>query len=141
MSRPTATLAPPEARSEQNSARLLAGIEAARRHLLSLQAEDGHWRGELEGDTILGSEYVLVMYFLGRGSEAKVRKAGNQLRNKQLPEGGWSSYPGGPPDASATTKAYFVLKLLGDDASAPHMARARSTILGMGGLDACNSFT
>ncbi len=29
---------------------------AARDYLLSIQREDGHWCGELEGDTILGSE-------------------------------------------------------------------------------------
>jgi squalene-hopene/tetraprenyl-beta-curcumene cyclase len=141
LSSPTATLAPPEARSAPSADLLLSSIQAAQRHLLSLQAEDGHWRGELEGDTILESEYVLVMHFLGRAAEPKVRKAGNRLRLKQLQDGGWSCYPGGPPDVSASTKAYFVLKLLGDDPSLPHMVRARDTILRMGGLDACNSFT
>ena len=35
----------------------------------------------------------------------------------------------------------FVLKLVGDDPDAPHMARARQAIRNLGGLDACNSFT
>ena len=30
-------------------------------------------------------------------------------------------YPGGPPEVSCSVKAYFVLKLVGDDPQAPHM--------------------
>ncbi len=126
---------------ETSGARLERGIRAAQDHLLTLQFEDGHWCGELEGDTILESEYALCMYYVGRGDEPKVHKAANYIRNKQLPEGGWSIYPGGPADVSASTKAYFVLKLLGDTPDAPHMKRARRAILAAGGLEACNSFT
>jgi squalene-hopene/tetraprenyl-beta-curcumene cyclase len=57
---------------------------ATRDYLLSIQKDDGHWCGELEGDSILESEYVMAMAFLGRASEAKVQKAGNYLRRKQL---------------------------------------------------------
>jgi squalene-hopene/tetraprenyl-beta-curcumene cyclase len=128
-------------RSETRPTRLRSSIEAAQRFLLSIQSEDGHWRGELEGDTVLESEYVLAMHFLGRLGEAKVAKAGNYLRLRQLPSGGWANYPGGPADVSSSTKAYFVLKLLGDDPAAPHMQLARRQILDMGGIQACNSFT
>ncbi len=116
-------------------------LEAARRYLLSLQQADGHWCGELEGDSILESEYVLTMHFLGRTSEPRVRKAAEYIRRLVLPEGGWASYRGGPPDASASVKAYFVLKLLGDDPEAPHMASSRRVIRALGGIRACNSFT
>jgi squalene-hopene/tetraprenyl-beta-curcumene cyclase len=121
--------------------RLREAIRSAQQWLLARQAPDGHWIGELEGCTVLESEYALAMHFLGRGGSGKVRKAGNYLRLKQLPEGGWPNYPSGPPDVSVSAKAYFVLKLLGDDPSAPHMRRGREAILGLGGLDACNSFT
>src|SRR5262249_10519525 len=120
---------------------LTDAMAAARRYLLSIQHADGHWCGELEGDTILESEYALTFWFLGRGNDRKVAKAGEYLRRKQLPEGGWSIYPGGPAEVSASVKAYFVLKLLGDDPAAPHMAKARAVILRLGGIDACNSFT
>jgi squalene-hopene/tetraprenyl-beta-curcumene cyclase len=115
--------------------------EAASRYLLSIQREDGHWCGELEGDTILESEYLLTMHFLGRTGEARVRKAAEYLRRQQLPAGGWAVYQGGPAEVSASTKAYFALKLAGDDAGAPHMERARQIIQELGGLEACNSFT
>ena len=117
------------------------GIEGAQRHLLSLQCDDGHWCGELEGDTILESEYILTMHYLGRTSDPRVRKAGAYIRAQQSSEGAWSLFPGGPPDISASVKAYFVLKLLGHDPDAPHMRRARRVILDLGGIEACNSFT
>ena len=117
-------------------------LAAAREYLLSIQHEDGHWCGELEGDTILESEYALVHVFLGRPLDhPKLRKIAAYLRGKQLSSGGWAIYPDGPPDVSSSVKAYFVLKLAGDDPASPHMARAREVILGLGGIEACNSFT
>jgi len=141
MTHRSTALVPEAASAPLSASRLRACVFAAQRYLLSIQSEDGHWRGELEGDTILESEYVLAMHFLGRAKEAKVAKAGEYLRKKQLPTGGWATYPGGPADVSASAKAYFALKLLGDDAQAPAMKLARGRILQMGGLQACNSFT
>jgi squalene-hopene/tetraprenyl-beta-curcumene cyclase len=115
-------------------------ITGARDYLFSLQREDGHWCGELEGDTILESEFILTLHFLGRAGE-KTRKAAAYLREKQLDGGGWAIYPGGPPEVSASVKAYFALKLEGERADSPEMERARRAILELGGVDACNSFT
>ncbi len=127
--------------SKARTAGAAEAIRAARRYLQSLQNDDGHWCAELEGDTILESEYLLTLHFLGRTGEDRARKAAEYLRRAQLAEGGWPNYPGGPAEVSTSVKAYFVLKLMGDDASSPHMARARDTILSLGGIEACNSFT
>jgi squalene-hopene/tetraprenyl-beta-curcumene cyclase len=116
-------------------------IEAARGRLFSIQHEDGHWCGELEGDTILESEYLLLLYYLGRANEPRFLKGAEYIRRQQLADGGWPIYGGGPTDLSASVKAYFVLKMAGDSPDAPHMARVRAKILAMGGIDACNSFT
>jgi squalene-hopene/tetraprenyl-beta-curcumene cyclase len=116
-------------------------MASAQKHLLSIQRGDGHWCGELEGDTILGSEYILAMHFLGRTHEKRVVKAAEYIRRKQLPEGGWAIYPGGPPEVSSSVKAYLVLKLIGDKPDQLHMVRARRRILDLGGVEACNSFT
>src|SRR6185503_9443221 len=116
-------------------------IQAARDYMLQIQHADGHWCGELEGDTILESEYVLTMHFIGRLHEERCRKAANYIREKMLPEGGWAIYEGGAPEVSASAKAYFVLKLLGDSPDAPHMKKAREVVCDLGGLDAANSFT
>ncbi|MFY9610602.1 MAG: squalene--hopene cyclase [Blastocatellia bacterium] len=116
-------------------------VKSAQEYLLNIQHPDGHWCGELEGDTILESEYILTMHFIGRSGDERVRKAAAYIRQKQLAGGGWAIYEGGPPEVSASAKAYFVLKLMGDDPNAPHMEKARAVIRERGGLDAANSFT
>jgi len=131
----------PEFSTTEVSSRFDEAIASAQQRLFEIQHDDGHWCGELEGDTILESEYLLLLYFLGKADETRVRKACAYLRKQQLTEGGWAIYAGGPTDLSASVKAYFVLKLFGDDPNAPHMARAREVILRLGGIDNCNSFT
>lgn len=116
-------------------------LERAREWLLGQQRDDGHWVGELEGDSILESEYVLLMAYLGREGEPACVKACRCLLDQQLPDGGWSNYPGGPIDLSATVKAYFALKLVGVPIDDPPMVRARTAILEAGGAQASNSFT
>ena len=117
-------------------------LKRARRCLLSLQNRDGHWRGELQGDTILESEYILLMAFLGRENEPKVQKAARYLVSQERPDGGgWSNHPGGPVDINVSVKAYFALKLAGHSADAPYMRRARAAIRELGGAVNCNSYT
>jgi squalene-hopene/tetraprenyl-beta-curcumene cyclase len=118
-----------------------SSLTVASRWLLDRQKTDGHWVGELEGDTILESEYVLLMAFLGRERERVCAQACRYILDAQLPDGGWSIFPGGPAEVSASVKAYFSLKLVGKPAGDPAMIRARETILGLGGAQACNSFT
>ncbi len=132
---------PPRSSISKVLADVRLSIERCRDYLFSIQDADGEWCAELEGDTILESEYILTMTYLGRGGEAKVAKAGAYIRGKQLEAGGWAIYPGGPAEPSSSVKAYFALKLLGDDPEAPHMVRARRAILDMGGIEAVNSFT
>ncbi len=118
-----------------------SAIEAARDFLVEAQAPDGHWIGELEGDTILESEYILLMAYLGRQREPVCTKAARYLAGLQNPDGGWSIYPGGPMELSATVKAYWALKIVGVPTDAPHMVKARERILAAGGAQGCNSFT
>ncbi|HVS62883.1 MAG TPA: squalene--hopene cyclase [Thermoanaerobaculia bacterium] len=120
--------------------RLRRAITAGRERLLSQQKEDGHWCAELEGDSILESEYLMMLLFFGMRDE-RFEQACAHLRRQQQAHGGWSIYPGGPPEVSPSVKAYFMLKLAGDDPEAAHMRRAREVILRLGGLEACNSFT
>lgn len=114
---------------------------AAQRYLLDKTDPEGYWVAELEGDTILESEYILLLQFLGRRDPEKFRKLGNYIRSKQHPEGYWSIYPGGPPEISASVKAYFACKLAGYGSDEPFMRRARKAILAMGGVTRCNTFT
>jgi squalene-hopene/tetraprenyl-beta-curcumene cyclase len=116
-------------------------VDSARGSLLSLQKPDGHWVGELQGDTILESEFILLMAFLGREDEPRFKKAARYLLDNQQAGGGWANYPGGPADLSVSVKAYFALKLTGHDPQAGYMRRAREVILGLGGAAGCNTFT
>ncbi len=116
-------------------------IEKARAFLLSAQAPDGHWRGELEANSTITSEYLLLCHLLDRVDRERERKAARYLRAGQLPDGGWPLYEGGPADLSATIKAYFALKLGGVPAEDPALVKARALIRRAGGPVAANVFT
>lgn len=123
------------------AARVQAAVGSARDWLLMRQHDDGHWRGELEGDTILESEYILLLAWLGREQSEVARKCAAYIVEKQLSTGGWAMYPGGRMEISGSVKAYFALKLTGHDPQADYMRLARQAIRLAGGADAVNSFT
>ncbi len=116
-------------------------IHQTRQWLLAEQQADGSWCAELEGDTILESQTILLWTFLGHEDSDFVRRLAAYLVGKQLPEGGWAMYPGGPVDISGSVTAYFALKLAGHDPGAESMRRARAAIVAHGGADAVNSYT
>ena len=116
-------------------------IEKATAFLLSTQAPDGHWIGELEADSSITSEYLLLCRLLGRVDPELEQKAVRYLRSRQLPDGGWNLYAEGPANLSATIKAYFALKLAGLPPDHPDMAKARDHIRQRGGPVEANVFT
>ena len=84
--------------------------------LLAQQRGDGHWVFELEADATIPSEYVLLRHYLGEPDDLELeRKIGVYLRRIQGEHGGWPLFHGGAFDISATVKAYFCLKMIGDD--------------------------
>ncbi len=122
-------------------ARLKAAIDRGIEHLLALQAPEGYWRAELEADTTLESDYIFYLHLLGKADPERVAKLANYVRRRQLPDGGWNIYYGGPAEVNATVKAYVALRLAGDPAEAPHMQRAAERVRALGGLERTNSFT
>jgi squalene-hopene/tetraprenyl-beta-curcumene cyclase len=117
-------------------------LEGATAALLKQQRADGHWVFELEADATIPSEYVLLVHYLAETPNLDLeRKIGNYLRRIQGEHGGWPLYHAGAFDISATVKAYFALKMIGDDIDAPHMVRAREAIRGRGGAIKANVFT
>ena len=122
--------------------RLNESIIRARDRFLKIQNEKGYWVFDLEADTTIPSEYVLLQRFLGREipMDLKTRFA-NYLRSRQLHNGGWPLYYEGEANISASIKAYFALKQLGDSPDAPHMVRARAYVLARGGAAEANVFT
>jgi squalene-hopene/tetraprenyl-beta-curcumene cyclase len=109
--------------------------------LLAQQHPEGYWVAELEGDSILESEFLLLLAYLGEERSPLALKCAAYLLQKQTAQGYWVQYPGGALDLSATVKAYFALKLTGHDPASEPMQRARQAILAAGGADAVNSFT
>ncbi len=110
--------------------------------LLRVQKPDGHFVFELEADVTIPSEYVLLRHYLGEPDDLELeRRIAVYIRRQQGDHGGWPLHHGGPLDISATVKAYYALKMIGDDPDAPHMARARREILDRGGMAATNVFT
>jgi squalene-hopene/tetraprenyl-beta-curcumene cyclase len=131
---------PSETLSRADEALALA-IERAATALGRRQNDDGHWVFELEADATIPAEYVLLEHFLDRIDPELQRRIGVYLRAIQGDHGGWPLFHDGAFNLSASVKAYFALKLIGDAPDAPHMARARAAILAAGGAEHSNVFT
>ena len=116
-------------------------LRAATDALLRDQAPDGHWCYELEADVTIPAEYILMMHFMDEIDSSLEARLATYIRRVQNSEGGWPLYQGGRSDLSATVKAYYALKLAGDDPDADHMRRARALVLARGGAARCNVFT
>ncbi len=117
-------------------------IRRASTTLLRHQQEDGHWCFEFESDATIPAEYILLTHYLGEEANLeREAKIGNYLRRIQGKHGGWPLFHEGAFDMSASVKAYFALKMIGDDIKAPHMIRAREAIRSRGGAEMSNVFT
>jgi squalene-hopene/tetraprenyl-beta-curcumene cyclase len=117
-------------------------IDSASSALQDLQRDDGHWVFELEADDTIPAEYVLLRHHLAEPVDAALEaKLANYMRRRQGAYGGWALVQDGPFDMSASVKAYFALKIIGDSIDAPHMVRAREAIRSRGGAIHSNVFT
>ncbi|HWJ34544.1 MAG TPA: squalene--hopene cyclase [Steroidobacteraceae bacterium] len=116
-------------------------VARARDALAARQSAQGYWLFELEADCTIPAEYIMMMHFLDEIDAPLEKKLAVYLRTHQAEYGGWPLYHGGDFNMSCTVKAYYALKLAGDDPQAPHMVRARSAILERGGAARANVFT
>ena len=116
-------------------------IHAARDALARHQQPDGHWVYELEADCTIPAEFILMNHFVGEINDHLEQQIASYLREHQAEHDGWSLYKGGVFDLSCSVKAYYALKLVGDDPNAEHMVRARNAILNHGGAANSNVFT
>ena len=116
-------------------------LDLAATALLGRQSADGHWRFDLEADVTISSEYVMLRRFFGSTEVEREKRIANYLKRRQLNNGSWALYHGGPGDISATVKAYFCLKMIGHGKNELHMMKARQWIRANGGAEAVNVFT
>ncbi len=125
-----------------------AAIARSSEYLYSLQSPDGFWCGELTADTTLESDYILLQLWRHQPESAewdppsrpRIDRAVRSILERQLPDGGFNIYAGGPSDVSATVKAYCALKLAGMPPDSDPLRKARERILALGGLQAANSY-
>src|SRR3954467_5151281 len=97
---------------------LLDAVSRATDALTRRQRPDGHFVFELEADATIPAEYVLLEHFLDRIDPDLEARIGVYLRAIQGAHGGWPLFHGGAFNISASVKAYFALKAIGDDPEA-----------------------
>ena len=136
------TLEIPSRAADAPDSALEARIRSATEALLKLQQPDGHWVFILEADATIPAEYVLLRHYRGEPVDSEIeRKVAAYLRRTQRHDGGWPLFQDGDFDMSASVKAYFALKMIGDSTEAEHMRRAREAIRRNGGAAESNVFT
>ncbi|KAL3697977.1 hypothetical protein R1sor_012053 [Riccia sorocarpa] len=119
-------------------------IQQATDYLLSVQRPgDYYWCGEVESNSTMTSEYVMVCQILGlEVQDSKIQKIIKYYRDRQNPaDGSWSIAHEADGDISTTTEAYLALTILGMDAEDPVLCKAKSFILSKGGLANVRMFT
>jgi squalene-hopene/tetraprenyl-beta-curcumene cyclase len=120
--------------------RLETAIRRAQQNLLRLQHPEGYWCGELFVDATLCADTVLFMHWADEVDAVLQEKCASHIRRRQLSDGGWNIYEGGPSEVSASVKAYFALKLAGHAPTQPWMQEARACILRLGGIPKMNTY-
>ena len=116
-------------------------ISRARDYLLSVQYEDGYWWGELESNSTIEAEFILLKNFLGVPDQDRCRRVANHILSRQREDGTWGQFYDAPGDLSTTTECYFALKLTGISPDEPFMRKARDFILSKGGVPKTRVFT
>jgi squalene-hopene/tetraprenyl-beta-curcumene cyclase len=116
-------------------------LERAVERLLSLQSEDGWWKGELQTNVTMDAEDLLLREFLGIRDDETTAKAARWIRSQQRSDGTWANFHGGPGELSTTVEAYIALRLAGDSPDQEHMRRAADWARANGGLERSRVFT
>jgi squalene-hopene/tetraprenyl-beta-curcumene cyclase len=117
------------------------GLKLACEHLLSLQDEEGWWRGELQTNVTMDAEDKLLREFLGVRRADETERSAAWIRSQQRTDGTWANFYGAPGELSTTIEAYWALRLAGDPPEAEHMLSAAEFIRQEGGLEQARVFT
>ena len=114
--------------------RLREALKRTQDYFFRTQHEDGYWWGELESNPTMEAEDIMLAHFMGSDEGDRIPRVAEDIRRRQSEDGSWRMYYGAPGDLSTSIECYFALKLAGDPADAPHLARARAFILAQGGV-------
>ncbi|MBL9129489.1 MAG: squalene--hopene cyclase [Verrucomicrobiales bacterium] len=116
-------------------------VSRSQRYLLGIQKDEGYWVGELLVDATLVADTIVFHHWNQSVDPVWQHKGVNHILSKQLPDGGWNIYHGGPAEVNATIKCYLALKLAGLPSTDPRMLRAREMALHLGGVPRMNTFS
>jgi squalene-hopene/tetraprenyl-beta-curcumene cyclase len=125
---------------ESKTQRVESAVQQAAEALLHLQRPEGYWWEELESNSTITAEYLMLHRFLGL-DESKAPRLANDILSRQLPNGGWSLWYGDGGELSTSVEAYFALKLAGFSSQDPRLVKAREFILSRGGALKSRVFT
>ena len=126
---------------DELASRVREALARTQARFFQTQRPEGYWIGELESNPTMEAEHVMLARFMGADDDGRIPLVAEDIRRRQSPDGSWRMYYGAPGDLSTSIECYFALKLAGDAADAPHMARAREFILGAGGVPKARVFT
>ena len=120
---------------------MIKAVKRSQDYFANTQAPEGYWLGELETNSTMEAEYLLLTHFLGIGDEDTWRKLANHIFETQRDDGTWGQYYGSPGDLSTTIECYFALKLAGVSFEDERLAKAREFIVSSGGIPKARVFT
>uniref|UniRef100_A0A0E0R9S8 Terpene cyclase/mutase family member n=1 Tax=Oryza rufipogon TaxID=4529 RepID=A0A0E0R9S8_ORYRU len=103
----------------------------------SLQADDGHWPGDLSGAIFIMPVLIFSLYATGSldtviSSEHR-REICRYIYNHQNEDGGWGMLILGSSTMFATCLNYVTLRLIGEEPSNEQLARGHAWIISHGG--------
>ncbi len=127
-------------RSEALAGEARSAADAAQKYLFRIQRGD-HWCAELESNTTITAEYVMMRQALGLDLAGRAEPIARYLFSKQREDGSWGIALDLPGDVSTTVETYFALRLLGLATGDARMARAERFIRAAGGIAAVRVFT
>ena len=116
-------------------------VDRAAAYLRSLQDDAGWWKGDLESNTTIDAEDLMLRKWLGVWNQEQAELTARFIRSRQNADGSWPIYHGGPGDLAATVESYVGLRLVGDSPDAPHMRAAAAWARAHGGVPASRIFT
>ena len=116
-------------------------LAAAVADLRERQDPQGWWKGDLDTNVTMDAEDLLLREFLHIRTAGETEEAARWIRSQQRDDGSWAVYYGGPGELSTTVEAWVALRLAGDPADAPHLARAAEFVRAHGGLERTRVFT
>lgn len=133
--------APRTVRTPGLADRLGPAIEKTRTYFTRNQHPDGYWWFDLESNTTITAEYLMLLHFIGMADKERDMKIASHLLKEQRADGTWAIHKGGKGDMSTTVESYLALKLAGFPADDPRLRKARTFIVENGGVSACRVFT